>query len=52
MTGADGSLGGETAWLEGIGTVATDLAESYRAGLDNEPLAGPTRVADPFQWCA
>jgi transposase len=25
-----------------------DLAESYRAGLDNEYLAEATRVADPF----
>jgi hypothetical protein len=35
-------------WLEGITTVATDLAESYRAGLDNEHVAAATRVADPF----
>ena len=38
----------DPAWLGGITTVATDLAESYRAGLDNEHLAGATRVADPF----
>jgi transposase len=36
------------AWLAGITTVTTDLAESYRAGLDNEHLAAATRVADPF----
>ncbi len=35
-------------WLEGITTMATDLAESFRAGLDNEHLANATRVADPF----
>src|SRR5205085_3863196 len=35
------------AWLVGISTVATDLAESYRAGLDPH-LAHATRVADPF----
>src|SRR5439155_1119393 len=40
--------GREPSWLGGISTVATDLAESYRAGLDNEHLAGATRVADPF----
>lgn len=38
----------DPAWLEGITTVATDLAESYRAGLDDSHLAGATRVADPF----
>ena len=38
----------DPGWLEGIATVATDLAESYRAGLDNEHLADATRVADPF----
>ncbi len=38
----------EPAWLEGIATVATDLAESFRAGLDNPHLASATRVADPF----
>ena len=38
----------DPGWLEGITTVATDLAESYRAGLDNEHLADATRVADPF----
>ena len=35
------------AWLEGIGVVATDLAESYRAGLAGR-LDDATRVADPF----
>jgi transposase len=34
-------------WLEGIGVVATDLAESYRAGLAGR-LDWATRVADPF----
>jgi transposase len=34
-------------WIAGIDTVATDLAESYRAGL-NPFLAHATRVADPF----
>jgi transposase len=34
-------------WLEGIGVVATDLAESYRAGLVGR-LDHATRVADPF----
>ena len=34
-------------WLEGIGVVATDLAESYRAGLAGR-LDHATRVADPF----
>ncbi|MDQ3569405.1 MAG: transposase [Actinomycetota bacterium] len=34
-------------WLAGITTVATDLAESYRAGL-NPHLAHARRVADPF----
>jgi transposase len=38
----------DPGWLEGVTTVATDLAESYRAGLDNEHLADATRVADPF----
>ncbi len=40
--------GRDPEWLEGITTVATDLAESFRAGLDNEHLANATRVADPF----
>jgi len=40
--------GQDPAWLEAIITVATDLAESYRAGLDNEHLARANRVADPF----
>jgi transposase len=34
-------------WLAGIEVVATDLAESYRAGLDPH-LGHATRVADPF----
>jgi hypothetical protein len=34
-------------WLEDIGVVATDLAESYRAGLAGR-LDWATRVADPF----
>ncbi len=34
-------------WLAGIGVVTTDLAESYRSGL-NPHLAHATRVADPF----
>jgi transposase len=34
-------------WLAGIGVVATDLAESYRSGLDGR-LDHAIRVADPF----
>jgi transposase len=34
-------------WLEGIGVVATDLAESYRAGLAGR-LGRAIRFADPF----
>ena len=34
-------------WLAGIGVVTTDLAESYRAGLEPH-LAHARRVADPF----
>ncbi len=34
-------------WLAGITTVATDLAESYRSGL-NPHLAHARRVAGPF----
>ena len=34
-------------WLADIRVVTTDLAESYRAGLDPH-LAHATRVADPF----
>jgi len=34
-------------WLAGVGVVATDLAESYRAGLTGR-LDHATRVADPF----
>ncbi len=37
----------DPAWLGGIGVVTTDLAESYRSGL-NPYLAHATRVADPF----
>jgi transposase len=35
------------AWLETVRVVATDLAESYRAGLDGR-LDHAIRVADPF----
>ena len=38
----------DPAWLVAITTIATDLAESYRAGLDHDHLAGAKRVADPF----
>jgi transposase len=34
-------------WLEQVRVVATDLAESYRSGLDGR-LAHALRVADPF----
>ena len=37
----------DKVWLGAITTVATDLAESYRAGL-NPHLAHAVRVADPF----
>ncbi|HEX2063109.1 MAG TPA: ISL3 family transposase [Acidimicrobiales bacterium] len=37
----------DQGWLAGIEVVTTDLAESYRAGLDPH-LAHATRVADPF----
>ena len=37
----------DPAWLGAITTVATDLAESYRAGLRSH-LAHAERVADPF----
>jgi transposase len=37
----------DRGWLERIGVVATDLAESYRAGLAGR-LDHATRVADPF----
>ncbi|HEX9547824.1 MAG TPA: transposase [Acidimicrobiales bacterium] len=37
----------DAAWLGRISTVATDLAESYRAGLTPH-LSHATRVADPF----
>jgi transposase len=37
----------DPTWLEGIGVVTTDLAESYRSGLSPH-LAHARRVADPF----
>jgi len=37
----------DPAWLAGIAVVATDLAESFRAGLSPH-LDHATRVADPF----
>lgn len=37
----------DPTWLAGIGVVATDLAESFRAGLSPH-LDHATRVADPF----
>ena len=37
----------DRAWLGGIGVVTTDLAESYRSGLEPH-LAHARRVADPF----
>ncbi len=37
----------DPAWLRGISTVTTDLAESYRHGLSPD-LAHTVRVADPF----
>ena len=37
----------DPAWLAGIEVVATDLAESFRAGLSPH-LDHATRVADPF----
>ncbi len=37
----------DPAWLGGIAVVTTDLAESYRRGLDPH-LAHARRVADPF----
>jgi transposase len=39
--------GADPAWLAGIDVVATDLAESFRAGLSPH-LDHATRVADPF----
>ena len=39
--------GQDPAWLAGIATVATDLAESFRAGLTGR-LDHAVRVADPF----
>ena len=38
---------GDPGWLAGIEVVATDLAESFRAGLSPH-LDHATRVADPF----
>jgi transposase len=37
----------DLGWLEGVRVVATDLAESYRAGTSPH-LDHATRVADPF----
>ena len=37
----------DPAWIAGIAVVATDLAESFRAGLSPK-LDHATRVADPF----
>jgi len=39
--------GADPGWIEGIEVVATDLAESYRAGLSPH-LDHARRVADPF----
>jgi transposase len=39
--------GADPRWIAGIDVVATDLAESFRAGLSPE-LDHATRVADPF----
>lgn len=39
--------GADPGWLAGIGVVATDLAESFRAGLSPH-LDHAVRVADPF----
>jgi transposase len=41
------TTGADPAWLAGIDVVATDLAESFRAGLSPH-LDHATRVADPF----
>lgn len=41
----------DPAWLRDIRIVATDLAESYRAGTSPH-LDHVTRVADPFHWSA
>lgn len=47
-TDVRGWLGGRPdGWLDGVHTVATDLHESYRAGLSPH-LAHARRVADPF----
>ncbi|MGH9036519.1 MAG: transposase [Acidimicrobiia bacterium] len=47
-TGVRGWLGAQPdGWLAGVRTVATDLHESYRAGLSPH-LAHARRVADPF----
>ncbi len=37
----------DPAWLDGVEVVATDLAESFRAGLSPD-LDHARRVADPF----
>ena len=47
LTCADGARSRTRAWLGDIATVATDLAESYRAGLWPH-LVHAERVADPF----
>jgi transposase len=39
--------GADPKWIKGIAVVATDLAESFRAGLSPD-LDHATRVADPF----
>jgi transposase len=41
------TAGAHPRWLEGIEVVATDVAESFRAGLSPH-LAHARRVADPF----
>jgi len=41
------TVGADPDWLKGIAVVATDLAESFRAGLSPH-LDHATRVADPF----
>jgi len=41
------TAGADPDWLKGIAVVATDLAESFRAGLSPH-LDHATRVADPF----
>jgi len=41
------TAGADPGWIAGIEVVATDLAESFRAGLSPD-LDHATRVADPF----